>query len=115
MSERWIKLSKQAPTIADGEKVLLYRVMNDDQKLLSTTIHDTAMVKHCNPDETWWMPLPIAPCEGNTDDASTEPSINYDGVLADSVCYYTPCLDQYKDKCTCGRAWKTCDNRQTDR
>ena len=41
--------------------------------------------------------------------------INRDSVLSDSVCYYTPCLDQYKNKCTYGNAWKTCDNRQTDR
>jgi len=83
----WIRLSDKLPTIENqGVKVLLYRIMNEDQKLLSTTIHETAMVKHCNPDETWWMPLPEPPCVGNNVDASVDLSINYDGVLATGVC-----------------------------
>lgn len=68
---KWIKLRDKHPTVEkQGVKVLLYRIMNEDQKLLSTTIHETAMVKHCNPDETWWMPLPEPPSEDNNVDTS---------------------------------------------
>jgi hypothetical protein len=62
---RWVKLSDKLPTVEDqGVKVLLYRIMNEDQKLLGITIYDTAKVKHCNPNETWWLPLPDPPNTG---------------------------------------------------
>ena len=59
---RWIKLKDLAPSVEiDGEKVLLYRVLNDTQERQSYSIHNTIMVKYCNPDETWWMRLPEKP------------------------------------------------------
>lgn len=58
----WIKLKDKQPNVVDNnEKVLLYRIMNDGQKSQEITIFDTAMVKHCNPDETWWQMLPKKP------------------------------------------------------
>jgi len=62
----WIKLKDKQPNVLDNnEKVLLYRIMNDSQSSQCITIHETAMVKHCNPDETWWQMLPKAPIIGN--------------------------------------------------
>lgn len=58
----WIKLFDQTPKKEDvGEKVLLFRIMNEIQKSTQKTIHDTDMVKHCDPNETWWLPLPNDP------------------------------------------------------
>lgn len=58
----WIKLSESLPIKEDvGEKVLLFRVMNENQKSTQITIHDTDMVKHCDPNETWWLTLPSNP------------------------------------------------------
>ncbi len=44
-----------------GEKVLLFRRSTYSQKAQEYSIYATIMVKHCNPDETWWMPLPDSP------------------------------------------------------
>jgi len=58
----WIKLKDKQPNVVDNnEKVLLFRIMNDGQKSQEITIFDTQMVKHCNPDETWWQMLPPKP------------------------------------------------------
>lgn len=60
--EDWIPLSSKQPTKEiNGEKVLIYRLMNDSQKSQAITIHETVMVKHCDPDETWWTELPKPP------------------------------------------------------
>lgn len=59
---RWIKLKDRMPNKnIDGEKVLIHRVPTDSQKALATGIIDTILIKNCNKDETWWMPLPIPP------------------------------------------------------
>ena len=59
---KWIKLKDRKPSIdVDGKKVLLYRLLNEGQKELSISIHDTVMTKYCNEDETWWMALPDEP------------------------------------------------------
>lgn len=59
---RWIKLKDRKPSVnIDGKKVLLYRLLNEEQKELSISIYDTAMIKHCNENETWWMALPDDP------------------------------------------------------
>lgn len=61
----WIKLIDKYPIVEEvGEKILLYRIMNDSQERQAITIHETRMVKHCNPEETWWMQLPCAPSAG---------------------------------------------------
>ena len=59
----WVALSERQPTIeADGEKILVYRIMNDSQKSLSITVYDTYSTKFCDKNETWWMQLPKPPC-----------------------------------------------------
>lgn len=57
-----VSLRFEIPTAEKyGDKVLLYRLLNKDQKSMSFSIHDTEKVKYCNPDETWFMPLPEPP------------------------------------------------------
>ena len=59
----WVAVSEKLPTVEDnGQKVLIYRIMNESQSSLAISIHETNMVKHCNPNETWWMGLPKPPC-----------------------------------------------------
>lgn len=61
----WIPAAVMMPTIDEnGEKVLLYRTMNDQQQSMAVSIHDTAKVKYCQLDETWWMQLPAPPSDG---------------------------------------------------
>jgi hypothetical protein len=58
----WIPLSERRPTIdEDGDKILIYRIMNRGQKSLSISIYDTYTTKFCDVDETWWMRLPKPP------------------------------------------------------
>jgi len=60
----WIKCADALPTENDADemgKVLLFRTTNDTQLSISKTIHDWNMVRHCDPDETYWMPLPKNP------------------------------------------------------
>jgi hypothetical protein len=59
----WVAASEKLPSVEqNGNKVLIYRIMNDSQKSLAISIHETSMVKYCNVDETWWMELPKPPC-----------------------------------------------------
>ena len=59
----WVAVSEKLPTVEDnGQKVLIYRIMNDSQSNLAISIHETNMVKYCNPNETWWRELPEPPC-----------------------------------------------------
>ena len=59
----WVAASEKLPSVEqNGNKVLIYRIMNDSQESLAISIHETNMVKHCNPNETWWMELPKPPC-----------------------------------------------------
>jgi len=44
-----------------GDKVLLYRITNEDQASMSYSIYPTNMVRLCKTDETWWMELPKPP------------------------------------------------------
>lgn len=62
-TDGWVKCSDRLPDTTNGEKVLLYRVTNDSQRLTSMVVHDTSLVKHCNPTETWWRELPEPPTE----------------------------------------------------
>lgn len=60
---KWVACSEKLPNVEDnGQKVLIYRIMNDSQASLAISIHETSMVKHCNVNETWWMELPRPPC-----------------------------------------------------
>jgi hypothetical protein len=60
----WISLKDKKPNSHEvGDKVLLFRIMNDSQKEQSITIHETYMVKFCNENETWWQPLPLSPLQ----------------------------------------------------
>lgn len=59
---KWIKLKDRKPSVdIDGKKVLLYRLLNEGQEELSISIYDTAKIKHCNEEETWWIALPDKP------------------------------------------------------
>ena len=58
----WIKLKDKKPSVkSDGEKVLLFRIVNKSQESIAISIHDTSMVKFCDENETWWMRLPDKP------------------------------------------------------
>ena len=59
----WVSASEKLPSAEqNGNKVLIYRIMNDSQSSLAISIHETSMVKYCNVYETWWMELPKPPC-----------------------------------------------------
>ena len=59
----WVAVSDKIPSIEkNGKKVLIYRIMNDNQECLAISIYETSMVKYCNPNETWWTELPKPPC-----------------------------------------------------
>jgi len=59
----WVAASEKLPSVEqNGNKVLIYRIMNDSQESLAISIYETSMVKYCNVDETWWMELPKPPC-----------------------------------------------------
>jgi hypothetical protein len=78
--EIWVAVSEKLPNLNDnGQKVLIYRIMNDSQSSLAISIHETNMVKYCNPNETWWMELP------------KPPSIN---KITDSVEIYLPTIQE---------------------
>lgn len=62
LNEGWIKLSEEKPSVKEhGQKVLIYRLVNDSQSNMAKSLFDTNMVKHCDPNETWWQPLPADP------------------------------------------------------
>ena len=59
---KWIKLKDRKPSCEiDGEKILVYRIMNESQSSMAISILDTKMIKYSNEDETWWMALPDEP------------------------------------------------------
>jgi len=59
---RWIKLSLRKPSVKiDGSKVLIHRIPAFSHENDTITVIATRMVKHCQPNETWWMPLPEKP------------------------------------------------------
>lgn len=58
----WISVNDRLPeSCSVGNKVLLFRLVNESQSALSITVFDTNMVKYCSPSESWWMPLPDKP------------------------------------------------------
>ena len=57
----WVSGEDRLPDVKkDGNKVLLFREMNESQKALSMCIHDTSMIKYCEK-SSYWMPLPAPP------------------------------------------------------
>jgi len=59
---KWTKLKdKQPDESIEGQKVLILRKLNEQQVMQSLSIHDTKLIKHCDPEETWWMRLPDVP------------------------------------------------------
>lgn len=59
---KWVKASESLPTIElNGDKILLYRISNEGQLDVEISVYSTAKVRHCNPNETWWMDLPAPP------------------------------------------------------
>ena len=59
----WVALSDKMPTKeVNGEKLLIYRIVNKNQRNMAMSIHDTYLMKNCNANETWWMELPKPPC-----------------------------------------------------
>jgi len=59
---KWTKLKDRKPSAEiDGKKILLYRLTNESQRELATTIFETNMVKFCDENQTWWMALPEEP------------------------------------------------------
>ena len=57
----WVSVEDRLPDVKkDGNKVLLFREMNESQKALSICVHDTSMIKYCEK-SSYWMPLPAPP------------------------------------------------------
>ena len=58
---QWVSVKDELPDVnKHGTKVLIYRQMNDCQELMSHSVHDALMLKHCD-EFTYWMPLPEPP------------------------------------------------------
>ena|SRR5690348_6705921 len=59
--DKWIS-AKELPDVNEvGKKVLLFRKMNEGQREMAITVYDTFLVKHCDPETTFWQPLPNPP------------------------------------------------------
>ena len=59
---KWIKLKDRQPDIdIDGDKILLYRILNSGQEAMSISIFSTRMTRCCDEETTWWMSLPVKP------------------------------------------------------
>lgn len=60
--DKWINCKNELPDIEKvGNKVLLFREMNEGQKGMAITVYDTFLVKHCEPETTFWQKLPNPP------------------------------------------------------
>lgn len=61
---KWIKLADRMPDEKiDGEKVLILRVLGSTQESQAVSIHPVDKIKHCNPEETWWVAIGDFPAE----------------------------------------------------
>lgn len=57
----WVSVEDRLPDVKkDGNKVLLFREMNESQKALSICVYDTSMIKYCEK-SSYWTPLPAPP------------------------------------------------------
>lgn len=60
--EKWNLLDEIVPSPSiHGEKLLVYRVMNESQRNMAYSILDTTLIRFCQPKETWWCELPNPP------------------------------------------------------
>jgi hypothetical protein len=59
--DKWISAKELPNAKKVGKKVLLFRKMNEGQREMAITIYDTFLVKHCDPETTFWQPLPNHP------------------------------------------------------
>jgi hypothetical protein len=60
--DKWISCKNELPDKKKvGSKVLLFRKMNDSQIEMAITVYDTFLVKHCDPETTFYQPLPNPP------------------------------------------------------
>lgn len=58
----WVPLTDGLPDPkVVGEKILVNRAVNDSQRGLKVSIYDTVFLKLCEPETTYWMPLPPHP------------------------------------------------------
>jgi len=125
---KYIKLSNETPTIEEyGEKVLVWRIMNQGQQDQNPSILPISMLKQCNKNETWWCELPNNPHKKEQEDANNFESfkkrilddidnINFDTLIGfcqkkqhldffEGGTYYSDCIeflkktkDEYKGK-----------------
>lgn len=56
-SLHWIPVGERLPDHKEHGKVLIHREVNSCQAALAFSIYDASMVKHCNRETTYWMPL----------------------------------------------------------
>jgi hypothetical protein len=64
LGSEWVAVSDRLPLVElNGDKVLVYRIVNDSQESLAISIYETKMVKYCDENETWWMELPKPPLQ----------------------------------------------------
>ena len=60
--DKWVSCKDELPDAKKvGNKVLLHRKMNDSQKEMEITVYATFLVKHCDPETTFWQHLPEPP------------------------------------------------------
>jgi uncharacterized HAD superfamily protein len=59
--DKWISAKELSNANEVGKKVLLFRKMNDSQREMAITVYDTFLVKHCDPETTFWQKLPNPP------------------------------------------------------
>lgn len=58
----WVPLTDGLPDPKIvGEKILVNRAVNDSQRGLKVSVYDTILLKLCEPETTYWMPLPPYP------------------------------------------------------
>lgn len=55
---KWVSCLDRMPDPSEHRRVLVHRITNDNQKDMSVSIMDASILKHCNKEETHWMPVP---------------------------------------------------------
>ena len=54
----WISCLDRIPDPSEHKRVIVHRVSNASQKDNAISIVDASIIKHCNKEETHWLPLP---------------------------------------------------------
>lgn len=60
-STEWFSCADKLPNLDNHKKVIIYRTPTKSQKTMAVSIMEASLLKHCNKDETFWMPLPDKP------------------------------------------------------